>query len=72
MLPPLNIELPSYAGSVEQRSTRHVAGWMIDSAGLQEHPEFEVVIADPKTEIIVARGRADRDARGISQCASRR
>jgi molybdenum cofactor biosynthesis enzyme MoaA len=61
----LNIELSSYAGSVEQRSTRHVAGWMIDSAGLQEHPEFEVVIADPKTEIIVARGRADRDARGI-------
>jgi molybdenum cofactor biosynthesis enzyme MoaA len=57
--------LASYQGCVEQRSTRHIAGWIVNSARPLEYPEFEVVIADRKPEIILARGRADRGARWL-------
>lgn len=47
---------PAVAGLVEQRSVRHVAGWMFDPARPGEPPEFDVVLADGS---VVANGRAD-------------
>jgi molybdenum cofactor biosynthesis enzyme MoaA len=55
----------SYQGCLEQRSTRHVAGWIVNPASPLEHPELEVIVANRRVEIIVARGRADRDARWL-------
>ena len=63
--------LSSYEGCVEQRSTRHIAGWMVNLANPLEHPEFEVGIAD-KTERIIAHDRADRDTRWLQTAPANR
>ncbi len=51
---------PAYQGLVEQLSTRHVAGWMVDPARPGEAPDFEVVLTGGPAPMIIAEGRAAR------------
>ena len=63
--PGFAMSFDSYNGRVEQRSERHIAGWIVNPARPLQHPEFEVLIAEPHGEVIIASGRADRDVRWL-------
>jgi pyruvate-formate lyase-activating enzyme len=50
---------PQLQGFLDERSVHHVAGWIRDRSDPAERVAFEVVVADPNGERVLARGRAD-------------
>ncbi len=49
---------PAVTGLIEQRSTRHVAGWMLDPAAPDAPPTFEAVLTAGPQETVVATSHA--------------
>jgi hypothetical protein len=50
---------PHYQGYLDERSIRHVAGWVRNLADPAERPGFELVLPMPDGERVLHRGRAD-------------
>jgi pyruvate-formate lyase-activating enzyme len=50
---------PKYQGYVDERSTRHVAGWVRNRFNTTERVNVEAVIIYPERERVVAAGRAE-------------
>ena len=57
--PPAPPPAPALVGYLEERSTRHVSGWVRNPDALDESVEFEVVCTLPGAERTIARGRAN-------------
>ena len=49
---------PAFVGYVDERSARHVAGWVWNVADPAERVAYEVVLAEPSGERVLARGEA--------------
>jgi len=55
-----------YQGYVDERSTRHVAGWLRNPANDAERTDFEIVLPGPDGERVLHRGLADAFSAGLA------
>ncbi len=60
-------QAPRFQGYVDERSDHHVAGWVRDLSDPAARVAFEVVLADPAGEQVLARGRADQPDPALAQ-----
>jgi Radical SAM superfamily len=51
---------PRFQGYIDERSTRHVAGWLRNLADPAERAAYEVVLPGPDGETVLHAGRADQ------------
>lgn len=58
---------PQFQGFVDERSSHHIAGWVRDRSDPDERVAFEVVLAAPGGEQVLARGRADEYSPVLAQ-----